>query len=204
MHNALAKTEESNIPGQGNPQLRCLSAIRICLFITTLTGVSPTLFAGQPAPAAFNGYTELKHVGTGSIRWLGFTIYEAGLWTANGNFNGLTGSLPMALHITYRKNIKSGALAERTAREWERLSIYSLDKRKEWQQRLAMIWPSVQPGDSITTLVTADKQTHFYFNNELIQTIKDTEFGIALLSIWLHPNTSQPELRSRLIGRMEG
>ncbi len=203
MYSAFAKTEVSNIPGQGNPRLMRLSAIRICLFISILTGVSPILFAGQPAPAAFNGYTELKHVGTGSIRWFGFTIYEAGLWTANGNFNGLTGSLPMALHITYQKHIKSGALAERTAREWERLSIYSLDKRKEWQQRLAMIWPSVQPGDSITTLVTADKQTHFYFNNELIQTIKDTEFGIALLSIWLHPNTSQPELRSRLIGRME-
>jgi hypothetical protein len=143
-------------------------------------------------------------VGAGTITWFGFTIYDASLWTENGRFDTLTDSLPVALHITYRKNIKSSALAERTAEEWQQLNIYTPRERKQWQQRLATIWPTVKPGDSITTLVTFDKQTHFYYNDKLIHRIDDPEFGIALLSIWLHPNTSQPALRSKLIGQREG
>lgn len=153
---------------------------------------------------SLHSQTGLQPVGAGTITWFGFTIYDASLWTENGRFANLTDSLPVALHITYRKNIKSSELAERTAEEWQQLNIYTPSERQQWQQRLATIWPTVKPGDSITTLVTDDRQTHFYYNNELIHRIDDPEFGIALLSIWLHPNTSQPELRNKLIGQRKG
>jgi len=151
---------------------------------------------------SLHSQTGLQPVGAGTITWFGFTIYD--LWTENGRFANLTDSLPVALHITYRKNIKSSALAERTAEEWQQLNIYTPHERKQWQQRLATIWPTVNPGDSITTVVSYDRRTHFYYNNELIHIIDDPEFGIALLSIWLHPNTSQPELRNKLIGQRKG
>lgn len=178
-----------------------------CLLMIALTvtqAASNKALASTPAAASFDQQTGLQPVGNGTIRWFGFRIYDASLWTNSGSFRNLTDSLPVALHITYQKNIKSSALAERTSKEWEQLGIYSADERKLWEQRLTTIWPSVKPGDSITTMVTTDKQTLFYYNNQLIQTISDPEFGIALLSIWLHPNTSQPDLRSQLIGQREG
>ncbi|WP_455208754.1 chalcone isomerase family protein [Kaarinaea lacus] len=184
-------------------RLRLFNA-RMSLLIMAVIVVSSVASAGQPTKISFDEQTTLQPVGTGTIRWFGFTIYDASLWTASGDFKNLTYSLPVALHITYQKSIKSSALANRTAKEWKKLDIYSAVERQQWEQRLTAIWPSVKPGDSITTLVTATKQTQFYYNKELIKTINDPEFGVALLSIWLHPNTSQPELRRKLIGHREG
>ena len=181
-----------------------LFAARMSLMMMTVIIVSGVAPAGQQTTISFDKQTNLQPVGTGTIRWFGFTIYDASLWTASGDFKNLTYSLPVALHITYQKNIKSSALANRTVKEWKQLNIYSASERQRWEQRLTAIWPSVKPGDSITTLVTVSKQTQFYYNKELIKTIKDPEFGVALLSIWLHPNTSQPELRRKLIGHREG
>ncbi|KPJ95669.1 MAG: hypothetical protein AMJ55_03360 [Gammaproteobacteria bacterium SG8_15] len=181
---------------------KILTQLIMTVMLVIATG--NTAIAESMTSVSFNTQSGLQAVGTGTIRWFGFTIYDASLWTGNGSFSNLEDSLPVALHITYRKNIKSSALAARTKEEWERLEIYSPVERGKWEKQLTDIWPSVKPGDSITTLVTNDRRTHFYYNNELINSIDDPEFGIALLSIWLHPDTSQPALRSKLIGQRDG
>lgn len=180
---------------------KILTQLIMIAMLVVATG--KTAIAELLTSVAFNTQSELQPVGNGTIRWFGFTIYDASLWTGNGSFSTLDDSLPVALHITYRKNIKSSALAARTKEEWEGLKIYSPAEREKWEHQLTAIWPSVKSGDSITTLVTNDRRTHFYYNNELIHNIDDPKFGIALLSIWLHPDTSQPALRSKLIGQRE-
>ncbi|WP_455223030.1 chalcone isomerase family protein [Kaarinaea lacus] len=201
-HNLTLPGEHSSTSNHRLPAKAVKNLVKLVMISIIAAGYSVN--ADPLTTVSFNKQSGLQQVGTGTIRWFGFTIYDASLWTANGSFINLKDSLPVALHIIYRKNIKSTALAERTAEEWEQLNIYSPSERKQWKQQLATIWPTVKPGDSITTLVTYDKRTHFYYNNELIYSIDDPEFGIALLSIWLHPNTSQPELRSKLIGQREG
>ncbi|MGD8569486.1 MAG: chalcone isomerase family protein [Gammaproteobacteria bacterium] len=145
----------------------------------------------------------LQRVGSGSLSWFGVSIYEASLWTHDGTFGNLHESLPAALHITYQREFTNKALAKRTTQEWNQLDIYSPVQRKLWQRRLESIWPNVIPGDSITTLVTGDKKTHFYHNRQLIGVIHDASFGAALLSIWLDVNTSEPTLRRQLLGHKE-
>ena len=152
-------------------------------------------------PFDMNEQSQLQPVGSGKLHWFGFTIYEASLWTANGNYDGIENNLPLALHITYRRDIDSKALVQRTVEEWKQLDIFSNEKRKSWGKRLESIWPSVKPGDSITTLFTEKKQTRFYHNSRFIDAIDEPEFGISLLSIWLHPETSEPDLREKLIGQ---
>jgi hypothetical protein len=142
----------------------------------------------------------LQQVGFGSISWFGFSIYDASLWTNDGTFEDIDQSLPIALHIIYQREITSDALADRTAEEWEQLNIFSPSQRQVWQRRMTAMWPSVEPGDSITTLVTRDRKTHFYYNEKFIGVIEDESFGSSLLSIWLDANTSQPGLRQQLIG----
>lgn len=147
--------------------------------------------------------TNLTAVGRGELTWFGFTIYHASLWTANGSFQSIDQSKPIALAITYQKNIDSQALAERTVEEWEHLNIFDKKTRKTWGDRLVTIWPDVKPEDNITTLLTPDQKTRFYHNDKLIAELNEPEFGKALLSIWLDPNTSEPGLRSNLIGKRE-
>lgn len=145
--------------------------------------------------------TTLTAVGRGELTWLGFSIYHASLWTRTGKFQNIKDSAPIALSITYQKNIDSDDLAERTVEEWDRLGIFETEERVSWGQRLKEIWPNVKPGDSIITLVTADNVTRFYHNDSILTVLDDPKFGEALLSIWLDPNTSEPELREKLIGQ---
>jgi hypothetical protein len=148
-------------------------------------------------------FPTLISVGRGELTWLGLSIYQASLWTSDGEFHGLEQSLPIALTITYEKNIDNDALVDRTVEEWLHLGIFSEETRSFWAKQLLQIWPDVRPGDSITTLVNEDRSTQFYFNNSLLKELDDPAFGAALLSIWLDPNTSEPDLRAKLIGRQE-
>lgn len=202
---------DSNDNVTTSPSTTRFVALWITVFIAiwTLPSTSTKVAARELATVSDSAMSlrqdiSLQRVGSGSISWLGFSIYEASLWTHDGTFRGLYESLPAALHITYHREITNKALAERTTREWQQLNIYSPGQRKVWQRRLESIWPSVIPGDSIITLVTRDRKTHFYHNGQLIGVIHDTSFGTALLSIWLDANTSVPALRRQLIGYQEG
>ena len=142
----------------------------------------------------------LAAVGRGELTWFGFSVYEASLWTKNGKYMGLENSVPIALAITYQRSIDSEDLANRTSEEWERLGIFKNEQRQFWQKKLKQIWPDVKAGDTITTLVTSENITRFYYNDNLLAVLDDPAFGTALLSIWLDPNTSEPDLRKQLIG----
>ena len=143
----------------------------------------------------------VKH---GELTWFGLSIYHASLWTSTGEYQSVKDSLPIALTITYNKNIKSDALAKRTVKEWKHLGLFDDQRRKFWGQQLKQIWPNVAPGDSITTLVTANRKTRFYHNDNLLAELADSTFGTALLSIWLDDETSEPDLREQLIGQAGG
>jgi hypothetical protein len=174
-------------------------AITSTIFMVLLFSVTVLSFA-RPVPQAVHTPTPLQLVGEGSMTWFGFTLYDASLWTATGKYDQFQNDLPIALHITYDKNIAATKLAETTVEEWERLEFFDPQSRNKWGHKLSTIWPDVKPGDSITTLVTNEKHTIFYANDVLIGRINDENFSYALISIWLHPNTTAPTLRANLIG----
>jgi hypothetical protein len=157
----------------------------------------------RPLPQAVHDPIPLRFVGEGSMTWFGFTLYRASLWTATGQYDRFEQALPIALHITYDKNIRSQKLVDTTIDEWERLKFFDDATRKQWGQKLSVIWLDVTPGDSITILVTTDKHTLFYANDHFVGHIQDPSFSYALLSIWLHPDTVAPELRASLIGKQK-
>jgi len=186
-----------------------LSVASVCMAIVFAMAMvtMKASFAGNSSnvnPSIHSDYlTTLKAVGQGEFTWFGFSIYQASLWTRNGRFTNIQDSMPVALEITYQKDIDGEALTERTIEEWERLGIYSELERITWRKKLKQIWPDVKPGDNITTLVTSERTTRFYFNDQLLAVLDDPSFGPALLSIWLHPDTSDPGLREKLLGKRE-
>lgn len=183
----------------------------LALFALMMFVVSDDAAAGMSGKSSdtYNGHfetdflTTLTVVGQGELSWLGFSIYHASLWTRDGKFQNLEETNPVALAITYQRNIDADDLAQKTVEEWERLGIFNVDERDSWGQRLKKIWPDVKAQDSITTLVTPDRKTRFYHNDKLLTVLEEPEFGNALLSIWLDPQTSEPGLRKKLIGKGE-
>ena len=63
------------------------------------------------------------------------------------------------------------------------------------------LWPNIEEGDTLLLKVEETKST-FYHNGELRGEITDQYFGPMFLAIWLSENTSQPELRTQLIGQL--
>lgn len=183
----------------------CYLAMLVLLIVVPVRTSSANVMdkSSSAVPDSLDSFPALIVVGRGELTWLGFSVYQASLWTTTGRFQSLENSLPIALSIHYERNISSEALSERTMEEWEHLGIFDETKRNLWGQRLKNIWPDVKPGDKITTLVARDKITRFYLNNSLISIVDDPQLGNALLSIWLDPNTSEPALRAKLIGKQE-
>lgn len=157
---------------------------------------------GSASPSA--QLDDLLLVGSGEMRWLGMEIYEARLLNSAGRYDGGTITAPMALEITYRRNISRDRLVGTTEREWRRLGReLGLDGRpqvKTWLSALGTIWPDVTPGDRIIALVEPGGPTRFYGNEGLLGVVADPEFGPAFLGIWLHPETRAAELRAGLLG----
>jgi hypothetical protein len=163
------------------------------------------LLATATAPATpSHPLDTLVEVGGGELRWLGMEVYEARLLSAGGRFEGLEAAIPIALEITYRRNIPRDRLVRTTEREWNRLARQlGLPERARvngWLNEVASIWPDVAPGDRIIAMVEPTGPTRFYGNDGLLGVIPDPEFGPAFLGIWLHPETRAADLRAELIG----
>jgi hypothetical protein len=146
----------------------------------------------------------LVEVGSGEMRWLGMEVYDARLLSGGERFSGDFSSGPVALEITYRRNIPSDRLVRTTEREWQRLrrelQLPEAPRVRQWLGEIATIWPDVTPGDRLIALVEPAGETRFYGNDGLLGVVNDPDFGPAFLGIWLHPATRAAELRAELLG----
>ncbi len=141
----------------------------------------------------------LKLMGDATLRWMGFTIYDAALWSANDLFDGSSYSEPVVLSITYRKSISKDRLIRVTEKQWQKLNITNDDQRRAWLQKLHAIWPDVAPGDVIACMVMPSGTTRFFSRTEYLGEISDPQFGPGFLSIWLSPNSDLPKVRKQLL-----
>lgn len=175
--------------------------LAIVAVMLSFAGTQPWARAGTVAGAALD---DLVEVGSGELRWFGMEVYAARLLNGGGRFEDLRGSGPLALEITYRRNIARERLVRTTEREWSRLArqldLPGRERVATWLETLAAIWPDVAPGDRIAARVEPGGATRFYGNDALLGEIPDPEFGPAFLGIWLHPATRAADLRAELIG----
>ncbi len=148
---------------------------------------------------------EVEAVGSGVLSWFGIDVYEAVLYTDSGRFRGLDAQETVALELRYRRNISAQRLVDRTRKEWDRLDrrtrLPEQETRNAWLERVSSFWPDIAAGDLIVTVVSRDGPTRFYGSGGFIGEIADPEFGPAFLEIWLHPESSRPDLRNELVGQ---
>lgn len=173
---------------------------------TRVAALAACLLASAGAEATAGGapLDDMVEVGRGEMRWFGIDLYEARLLSRDGEYLPADDAGPLALEITYRRNISRDRLVSTTEREWRRLEAalgIKGDQRVEgWLDALAEIWPDVSPGDRILAVREASGATRFYGNDGLLGIVEDPAFGPAFLGIWLHPDTRARDLRAALIG----
>jgi len=138
--------------------------------------------------------------GSGRMRWLGFPVYEASLWTAPLFVPERFGAHVFALEIRYARAISGSALADTSIKHMQALEALPRARQMEWQQALTSALPDVKPGDRLTGMHLPEKGLRLYFNGQLHKTIDDPLLSERFFAIWLSPATQEPRLRAQLLG----
>lgn len=140
---------------------------------------------------------DLKTVGSGTFNFLFWKIYDISLLTSTGEYQ--QGEQPLALEITYAQNIEGNQLVTSTIEEWERMEI---SWQENWSSMLGDIFPNITEGDQLLLRVDENNNSNFYFNQQPIGVIEDSEFTDAFLAIWLSSNTRSQKLTRELTGSL--
>jgi hypothetical protein len=152
-----------------------------------------------PTSVVEQGYP-LRKVGGGELRWLGFPIYDASLWTSSGRYAGFGPRETVALSLWYRRSFSRDELLRITETAWKKLGQPEAGQRERWLGELRAGWTDVAPGHNITTVVVPGGPTRFYDQRGRFAQVDDPDFGPAFLAIWLDPRSVVSDLRRELLG----
>lgn len=176
--------------------------------LAALTSLASTVYATEsdsPNPPAF----VTQHLGnslvtaTGTYRWFGLKIYDARVWARQQAIESIrtTGRVdrPLALQLGYARSITGEAIVDSSISEMRKLGVSDEDMLGRWAASMRAAFPDVSSGDKLTGIVDSQGHTHFFFNNMARVSIQDPLFAQAFFAIWLHPDTSAPGLRDKLM-----
>lgn len=143
-------------------------------------------------------------VGQATLTWGPFTVYDSQLLTPDGRWQAQ--QWPLALVITYRRDISRQDLLDATLEQWQAQKTGTPDQRQQWLKTLATFWPDVSPGDRLAFQGDAGGG-QFYWQDAGTQAVIrpvgprfDTAFRDAFLNIWLSPQSTYPDIRRELTG----
>lgn len=154
----------------------------------------PLAAAASPGEDGFeNRAGGLRRWGSGEFRRFGFLIYEATLWAGEDPLRP-----PLALKLTYKRNLAGPAIAEASVKEIRNLGLADEATLKRWGEQMARLFPDVRNGDAIVGHYQPGG-ARFLYNDRLLGSIDEPAFARAFFAIWLDARTSAPELRAALL-----
>ena len=183
------------IPRQPYTWVRLATAVVATVLL--LLGTTPA--NATMAPLARETHAQLKEVGRGRLTFMGFGIYKTSLWSDTGKYSGLRSGQTVALSLWYERKFTRDQLIAITTREWQRLGLASAEQQARWKRELESHWQDVRPGDNMTIVMTPGGETYFYRQDRRLGSVKDPQFGPALLAIWLDPRTAVADLRQQML-----
>lgn len=140
----------------------------------------------------------VKKIGKAVFSVLIWDVYESELSTSSGQYPEISKNGTLIYKINYLRSITSKELIQRTIEQWQHLGIKE-DVYNIFIPQLKEIWPNVTSGDSLAFVIEQNRSA-FYFNNQFTGSIEDADFAPLFLDIWLSKNTSEPKLRTALLG----
>lgn len=140
---------------------------------------------------------EAKAVGEARLKIMFWKIYDAKLVASKGQWDA---DSPFALSLTYLRDFDGEDIASRSVDEMRDIGYEDEVELAKWYEQMRSVFPNVKEGENITGVLDEKKHTHFYYQGRLIGSIDDISFGQSFFDIWLHKNTSEPEMRQQLLG----
>jgi len=157
----------------------------------------PALAAGFTKPPELSGKISAEApYGTASLSKLLLHVYDIALWTDAKSWSP---DAPYALEIRYNMHFTVAELVDRSISEMERSGKLSAAEKEKFRQSLTARFAEVHPGDIITALYQPKTGGSFYYNGRRQGGTMPAADMQRFLSIWLGPNTSEPEVRAKLL-----
>lgn len=138
---------------------------------------------------------DAAQVGRGAFRRFGFLIYEASLWAPDATYR-IDG--PFALRLRYARAITRDQIVDASLDQMRTIGI-DVDAHPQWKSQLEAALSSVQAGDTLTGIHQPGQGAIIYKDGVRLGEL-DRALAGAFFSIWLDRNTTEPALRSALLG----
>ena len=138
-------------------------------------------------------------VGKGRLTFFGLQVYDARLWSVAGFKPENFATQPFALELSYLRDFKNRAVAERSILEMRRSANISDAQAAIWIEEMMRAYPDIKKGDRVMGLNKPGVGAAFLVNGKPTSEIRDLEFSHLFFGIWLSPKTSEPKLRSALV-----
>jgi Chalcone isomerase-like len=139
--------------------------------------------------------------GTGRLRYLGLHIYDAALWSSAHVTSSDALDTALAIELRYARSLRGALIAERSLDEMKRVGEFSEADGQRWLEAMKQIFPDVKAGDRLTGLHRPREGAAFFVNGRAAGEVRDAQFAQIFFAVWLSPRTSQPALRSALLGK---
>lgn len=169
-----------------------LTALATAAFSQTTSAVPPEVARGLPGG---------QRLGSTRLRVFGFSVYDATLWVEPGFAAESFERHSMALALTYLRDLKGQAIAERSLVEMARGGQFSPAQSQAWLAAMQASFPDVRSGDRLTGLHSPTRGAEFWLNGQARPGVADPDFSRLFFGIWLSPATSEPEMRRALLSR---
>lgn len=162
-------------------------------------GASPQEGAGAMESHAW--LPQSRRVGRGTLRALGFAVYDAALF-ALPDFDGQSyAQHPLVLEIRYRRALAGNDIAEYSLKEMRRAGEVDDATAERWLQFMRRTFPDVRTGDRLTgQWQPASATSRFAANDGAPVSLVDATFGPRFFGIWLATRTPRPDMREQLLG----
>lgn len=184
------------------PCLACLLAPILALLLALLPSLPAQAqrAAAQVPPELAQADAALVPRGQVRFRVWGFEVYDASLWSSPSFAADAFDAQPLALELRYLRNFSAQDIAQRSLKEMQRQGAIKPEQEKRWLGEMARVFPDIRKGDRLLGLHRPGQGAVFWFNGQLRGEIRDADFARLFFGIWLSPRTSEPALRSALLG----
>jgi hypothetical protein len=159
----------------------------------------PGVRASALPPEVEQALPGAKLQGSGTLRFFGMRIYDARLWAPVRIGDDWTAT-PLALELEYHRHLDGAKIAERSIEEMRRQADFGNGPADRWLAAMKQAFPDVRAGDRLTGLLQPGTGVRWFFNGTPRGELRDAEFAKLFIGIWLSPRTSEPALRSALLG----
>jgi hypothetical protein len=169
-----------------------------CALVLLLAGPAAAVNVPAELPAPVCGALEsCRMVGKGRLRWWGFHVYDAALWSRDGRWQP---DSPYVLDIVYARRISAAQLAATSIDEMRRMGMKDEARLARWDAAMRGVFPDVQEGSRLIGVYLPRRGALFHSGTRQLGIIEDPEFARRFFEIWLDPRTQTPDLRAALIG----